>query len=1066
MQRRARSLGWLAPVLFLAAGSAPARAADPTPEGIEFFEKKIRPLLTENCFRCHSHEGKHKANLYLDSRTSILKGGDNGPAIKPGETEKSLLVQAIRYTGDIKMPKNSKLPDQAIADLTAWVKMGAPWPAEANPTANTTAVKTFDLKERAKHWSLQPLKPGELPAVKNADWPRNAIDHYLLAKLEVNKLTPAPPADKRTLLRRVTFDLTGLPPTPAEIDAFLTDDSPDAYGKVVNRLLDSPHYGERWARHWLDLVRYAETCGHEYDFDLPEAFEYRDYVIRAFNADLPYDQFVTEQIAGDLLAKPRRHLAEHFNESIIGTGFWFLGEASHSPVDVRQNQADHLDNQIDVFGKTFQGMTLACARCHDHKFDAIAAKDYYALAGYLESSRFQRAFIDDPQPTHAIVTRLKEAHADIRELAVAVSARTLLANLETLPDLDKANPLLKPWLALARVDDKQFVDMRRTLADRTEGEKTRAAAFEAKAIHFEDFDKATYRDWFVAGEAFDKDPSRLGDVTLRADDRLPVQHVCRAGEAHSGLVSGRLQGALRSRTFRIEKDFILYRLGGKDVRVNVIIDGYQQIREPIYGGLTFTVNHGDRFSWSVQNVSMWKGHDAYIEFLDDGNDYVDVDRILFADTAAPSEAPNLLLTALLDDPTLDSADKFKNKLHSLLRDVVEQWRTDQLDRQPDVGERLALLNALLTSELPKSSATQAELERLKKYQDRIREIEATIPKPRRAMAMADGTGLNEHVFIRGSHKSLGPEAPRQFLEAIAGPNQPMPVQGSGRLELAKRMLDPSNPLLPRVMANRLWHHHFGEGIVRSTDDFGVQGQPPTHPELLDYLATEFVRQGWSIKRMHRMMVLSSAYRMASRADAKSEEADPQNKLLHRMPVRRLEAECIRDAILAVSGRIDLSLYGPSVTPHLTPFMQGRGRPNVSGPLDGDGRRSIYLGVRRNFLTPMFLDFDYPIPFTTIGRRSVSSVPAQALTLMNNPFVVGEAQRWAKRVLAEKDRTPGQRVETMYVTAFGRTPTEIELKDALAFLDEQAKEYDKTDDPRVWADLCHVLLNVKEFIFLN
>ncbi|HEY1862010.1 MAG TPA: DUF1553 domain-containing protein, partial [Gemmataceae bacterium] len=291
-------------------------------------------------------------------------------------------------------------------------------------------------------------------------------------------------------------------------------------------------------------------------------------------------------------------------------------------------------------------------------------------------------------------------------------------------------------------------------------------------------------------------------------------------------------------------------------------------------------------------------------------------------------------------------------------------------------------------------------------------------------------------------------------------------QGSGRLELAKRMLDPSNPVLPRVMVNRLWHYHFGEGIVRSTDDFGVQGQPPTHPELLDYLASEFVRQGWSIKKMHRLMVRSSAYRMASRSDPKNEEVDPQNKLLHRMPVRRLEAECIRDAILSVSGRLDLNLYGPSVTPHLTPFMQGRGRPNASGPLDGDGRRSIYLAVRRNFLTPMFLDFDYPIPFTTIGRRSVSNVPAQALTLMNNPFVVGEAQRWAKRVLAEKDRTPAQRVETMYVTAFGRTPTEIELKDALAFLDEQAKEYGKTGDPRVWADLCHVLLNVKEFIFLN
>jgi hypothetical protein len=425
-----------------------------------------------------------------------------------------------------------------------------------------------------------------------------------------------------------------------------------------------------------------------------------------------------------------------------------------------------------------------------------------------------------------------------------------------------------------------------------------------------------------------------------------------------------------------------------------------------------------------------------------------------------------LLSTLLEDRTLDSSDKFANKLQALLREVVEQWHEGQLVKQSDAVDRLALLNALLSSEFSKSEVTPEERERLKTGQERIRALEATIPKPRRAMAMADGTGLNEHVFIRGSHKNLGPEAPRQFLEAIAGPNQPAPARSSGRLELAKRMLDPSNPLLPRVMVNRLWHHHFGEGIVRSTDDFGVQGQPPTHPELLDYLAAEFVRQGWSIKKMHRLMVLSNSYRMASRSDAKSEEADPQNKLLHRMPVRRLEAECIRDAILTVSGRIDLNLYGPSVMPHVTPFMQGRGRPGASGPLDGNGRRSIYVGVRRNFLTPMFLDFDFPIPFTTMGRRSVSNVPAQALTLMNNPFVVGEAQRWAKRVLADTDRTPQQRIEAMYVAAFGRPPSDVELKDALTFLEEQCKDYGKADDPRAWSDLCHVLMNVKEFIFLN
>jgi hypothetical protein len=328
--------------------------------------------------------------------------------------------------------------------------------------------------------------------------------------------------------------------------------------------------------------------------------------------------------------------------------------------------------------------------------------------------------------------------------------------------------------------------------------------------------------------------------------------------------------------------------------------------------------------------------------------------------------------------------------------------------------------------------------------------------------MADGTGENEHIFIRGNHKTLGPEAPRQLLEILVG-TPPAPKSGSGRLELAARLVDRTNPLTARVMVNRLWQHHFGEGIVRSVDNFGVLGERPSHPELLDWLANEFMRGGWSLKKMHRMMVLSNAYRMASRNDdPKIESVDPQNRLLHKIPIRRLEAECIRDSMLAVSGRLDLKIDGPSVPPHLTAFMLGRGRPGVSGPLDGNGRRSIYIGVRRNFLTPMLLAFDYPIPFTTMGKRTVSNVPAQALTMMNNPFVVQQAELWAKRVLADQKLTTKERVQKMYVMAFARPATETELADALAFLEESGKP----NDVRAWTDLAHVLFNVKEFIFLN
>jgi hypothetical protein len=348
----------------------------------------------------------------------------------------------------------------------------------------------------------------------------------------------------------------------------------------------------------------------------------------------------------------------------------------------------------------------------------------------------------------------------------------------------------------------------------------------------------------------------------------------------------------------------------------------------------------------------------------------------------------------------------------------------------------------------------------------VRRQEAALPPPRRGLAMAEGTGVNERVHIRGNPKALGEEAPRRLLVVLAGEGQALPKVGSGRLELARRLAEEHWELPARVMVNRLWQHHFGAGIVRSPDDFGFQGERPTHPELLDWLAAELRRRGWSLKAMHRLMVLSSAYRMSSRAGERAEKADPRNELLHRMPIRRLEAEAIRDTMLALSGRLDRTMYGPGPLPHLTPFMLGRGRPGASGPLDGAGRRSVYLNVRRNFLSPMFLAFDYPIPFSTIGRRGVSNVPAQALTLLNNPFVIEQARLWSERVLAEPGLSDAQRVQRMYESAFGRPATAEELSDALAFLAEQGGERGRTGSVRAWADLAHVLFNVKELIFVN
>ena len=422
-------------LVLLFGGAAAAVGGDADPAGLEFFEKKVRPVLVEHCFKCHSTRAKKsRGGLLLDSRAGLLKGGDNGPALVPGNPDKSRLIEAIHYNNvDLRMPPKGKLPDAAVAALEAWVKQGAPWPREDTP--KPVVKDKFDLQKRKQaHWAWQPVRPTQPPAVKNRSWPAAASDRFLLAKLEEKGIAPAPAADRRTLLRRLSFDLIGLPPTAAEVEAFLGDTAADACEKIVDRLLASEHFGERWGRHWLDLVRYGETRGHEFDPNIPNAHHYRDYVLRAFNADVPYNQFVTEHLAGDLLAKPRLHPSEGFNESVLGTGFWFLGEEVHSPVDIRQDQADRFDNRLDVMTKTFLGLTVACARCHDHKFDAISTKDYYALFGFLESSSYRQVRFDSMAHNRRVAEELWQLRRRSRPVVQKALAEALRPGTERLAD--------------------------------------------------------------------------------------------------------------------------------------------------------------------------------------------------------------------------------------------------------------------------------------------------------------------------------------------------------------------------------------------------------------------------------------------------------------------------------------------------------------------------------------------------------------------------------------------------------------------------------------------------------
>ena len=539
----------------------------------------------------------------------------------------------------------------------------------------------------------------------------------------------------------------------------------------------------------------------------------------------------------------------------------------------------------------------------------------------------------------------------------------------------------------------------------------------------------------MTGNAFGDRPSSNGDFRLDLDRSIALLIPARSGVAHSGLISTRFQGVLRSRTFTIQNRFIHYLAAGRGGRINLVVDGFEKIRDPIYGRLTISVNVDDHFRWITQDVSMWLGHRAYVELADgavadltgaqthmaDGHGFLAIDQIRVNDEAAAGPTPSYESGPVrLDEVISQLLPKNRHLAEQLNKELVE-----------------------------------------------YRAIQAAIGDPTLALAIADGTGEDESVLIRGNHRNPGKSVPRRFLEVLGGAEHGAASSGSGRLELARRMTDPrANPLLPRVMVNRLWKHHFGEGLVRSVDDFGAMGQKPEHLELLDWLAAEFVAQGWSLKAMTRLIVSSSAYRMSSDGPGESDRLDPANVHFHRMNLRRLDAEVIRDAMLACSGRLDRRMYGPSVPTHLSPFMDGRGRPANSGPLDGDGRRSIYLSVRRNFLNPMFLAFDAPVPFSTMGRRNVSNVPAQALTLMNDPLVIHLAGIWAERLLRDGERTERQRVDLLFQTAFGRAPTAQEMERSLSFLENFPADSAAGNPREAWTNLCHVLINVKEFIYIE
>ncbi len=872
---------------------APSSSRNPaiTEDQRAFFEAKIRPVLVKNCYSCHSPQAKEvEGGLLLDNRANFSKGGVDGPVIIPGNPDKSLLIQALRYGNkDLAMPPQDgggKLPDGVIRDFETWVKMGAPDPRDGGAV---TVAKSWDTSEAKKWWAFQPLKRLEAPEVMDGDWARTPIDRFVSAALQAKSIKPVGDADKQTLIRRIYFDLIGLPPTPAEVDAFVKDDSPQAFEKIVDDLLARPQYGEHWGRHWLDVARYAESTGKDFNVTFPNAWRYRDYVISSFNEDKPYNQFVREQLAGDQLraADPKRQA-----ELLVATGFLAIGPKGLDEMQPRQFALDLADEQVDATSQAFLGLTVSCARCHDHKFDPIMQRDYYAMAGIFLSTRTDYGTLEGPKNN----------------------------------------------------DSSELIELPRGANEPT-----------------------VQKD--LTPEERDKLKQQLADVTNQYEELL-ASRGAGAGARRAARQGGARQGAAQP-------------------------GGAQQ----------------------------------------------------------GQVAQNAVALAVQIRAALGRKAQLENELNM----YDEQGRPKAFcmgvqDRPPSVGP----------------------VEPMRPVQ--------TGPKgnPLKRQSSGFETIADSPLFFRGEMSDPRDRVPRGFPAFLVNSRTAAIAQNeSGRRELAEWIISPRNPLTARVMANRIWYWLFGQGIVASVDNFGTMGESPADQELLDYLANRLIENGWSVKKTIREIVLSRTYQLASTYDETNFGVDPQNSLTWRHSKRRLNAECIRDAMLASSGQLNLQPPLGSTVAVAGDGSIGNGpaydRINEETFASATGvYRSVYLPVARDEIPDSLAVFDYPDSTVVHGEREVTNVPSQALYLLNSDFVRGQARQLAQRVMAaypagmERNLTPDERQERVNLAfrlVFDRPANEVEQKTAGTFFSRMAND-PKVFPLGVWTDFCLALYNAAEFRELN
>jgi len=905
-----------------------ASSAEPTKEQIEFFESKIRPILTDNCYQCHSVEkGKSKGGLTLDTRDGWMRGGEDGAVITPGDPAKSMLIHAVNYTDkDLQMPpKDKKLGEQDIAALTAWVKMGAPDPR----TKAAAAAKLTGLTDQARaHWAYQPVKKPAVPDVKNKGWCFTPVDKFVLAKLEANNMIPSPQANRETLIRRAYYDLTGLPPSPQEVQAFVVDPDPNAYVKLVDRLLASPHYGERWGRHWLDTARYSDTKGdmgnaqRELDYRYPYAWTYRDYVINSFNQDKPYNQFVIEQLAADKLPETQQDKTK-----LAALGFLTVGQRF-------QNVNDVINDRIDVVSKGFLGVTVSCARCHDHKFDPIPTTDYYALHGVFASTvePLEKPIIRQPNPAQ---------FADFQQ------------KLGVLEGEDRKTyyDAMEKWLAEFHSKPGPYL---KALTQRR-GKKT-ASADSIKAFQ-EQMKKDHLDQNFLQSfqPRFRRFDPVLGPLRLFAD----LDESDFAERSKNVIANMNRQGTINP----------LVSAAFKDAPPPSSLDDVIAIYDKLLTGIAVqTKPYIDACAALTTGTSAVQGFDH-----------------------ATSELIEMPLT-LLPASEVNTA-----KLHQVAGNLPKKF---------GYGIRFNFAQ--------------------------INELELTHPgAPARAMVVADAVKPQDsRVFMRGQAEVKGEVVPRRFLEVLSPGGKPQPFKdGSGRLELARDIASPSNPLTARVMVNRVWMYHFGEGFVRTPDNLGTQSEPPSHPELLDYLASYFVENGWSVKKLHRLIMLSKVYQESSETIPAYELADPQNRLLWRANIRRLDFESLRDTLLAVGGKLDPSVGGQPVNLTDEPYSY---------------RRSVYGYIDRGHLPELMSLFDFSDPDMPNSKRSSTIVPQQALFLMNSPMSVGATRDIVARPEFCAASNDTQRILQLYRIIFQRAPKPVEVQLGLQFVAAEQAAQGKLD----------------------